>query len=315
MTFIDMTNQTLGDLKIIERDYDYGKDKNLKEWNKKTFWKCICIHCGAEIIRQGSILRMKGQNNKCPFCSKTSIKIGQKYGYLTVLSRDFNYKKENNIQSKRAYFLYECECGNKIIKDSQSLSHKKDINCGCKTKDKLLQSAEEKILDLTGKKFGLLTVISRNKEKSSPGQIFWNTKCDCGNNFIVCGKHLKQGRTISCGCSKKSIGEQQIEKILIEHSINFQKEYTISELNNKRFDFAILENNKPIRLIEYDGEQHFKSSTLFGEEEFNRLIKADKEKNEWAKENNIPLVRIPYKYKNKITYKMLFEDDSFLIKS
>ena len=92
-----MTNQTLGDLKIIERDYDYGKDKNLKEWNKKTFWKCICIHCGAEIIRQGSILRMKGQNNKCPFCSKTSIKIGQKYGYLTVLSRDFNYKKENNI--------------------------------------------------------------------------------------------------------------------------------------------------------------------------------------------------------------------------
>lgn len=35
MTFIDMTNQTLGDLKIIERDYDYGKDKNLKEWNKK----------------------------------------------------------------------------------------------------------------------------------------------------------------------------------------------------------------------------------------------------------------------------------------
>ena len=74
--------------------------------------------------------------------------------------------------------------------------------------------------DLTGKKFGLLTVISRNKEKSSPGQIFWNTKCDCGNNFIVCGKHLKQGSTISCGCSKKSIGEQQIETILIEYSIN-----------------------------------------------------------------------------------------------
>ena len=37
MTFIDLTNQTFGDLKVIKRDYEYGKNKGLKEWNKKLF--------------------------------------------------------------------------------------------------------------------------------------------------------------------------------------------------------------------------------------------------------------------------------------
>ena len=37
MAFIDLTGQIFGDLKVIERNYEYGKNKNLKEWNKKLF--------------------------------------------------------------------------------------------------------------------------------------------------------------------------------------------------------------------------------------------------------------------------------------
>lgn len=59
-----------------------------------------------------------------------------------------------------------------------------------------------KPIDLTGKKFGNLTVIKR-LNYSEPGHTFlWECKCDCGNITIVRGTNLKSGHTISCGCKK-----------------------------------------------------------------------------------------------------------------
>lgn len=57
-------------------------------------------------------------------------------------------------------------------------------------------------IDLTGKKFGRLTVISRfgsTKSKSAT----WLCKCECGNEKIVQTCHLKSGATTSCGCYQK----------------------------------------------------------------------------------------------------------------
>lgn len=309
---IDITGEIFGDLKVIERDYNYGKERNLKDWNKKTFWKCICLKCGEEQVRQGSELRKKKENNKCKYCGKSKIQIGEKYGLLTIISKNNNYKNEKDLKNRRAYFNCLCDCGNIVVKSSDHLRKNKNLNCGCLKEYKI---NEKKINDLSNKKFGLLTVIKINKEKSKPGQIFWDAICECGATITVCGKHLKNGYTISCGCYKSSIGEKQIEDILKENKIRYKKEYTVPELNNKRFDFAIFDDmNRLIRLIEYDGPQHFKPSNLFGEEEFNRLKLSDIEKNKWAKQNNIPLVRISFKYKNKINYEMLFENDNFLIK-
>ena len=60
-----------------------------------------------------------------------------------------------------------------------------------------------KLIDLTGKRFGKLTVIERSKDKISPnGQIqpMWLCRCDCGNETIVKGRMLREGRSKSCGC-------------------------------------------------------------------------------------------------------------------
>ena len=51
-------------------------------------------------------------------------------------------------------------------------------------------------------RYGYLTVIERapnNKE----GRAMWKCKCDCGNEVIVLGKHLRSGNTKSCGCYQK----------------------------------------------------------------------------------------------------------------
>lgn len=55
------------------------------------------------------------------------------------------------------------------------------------------------IKDLTGKRFGRLTVLE-SSGKSSNGKYQWNCKCDCGNYIIVKGNSLTTGHTKSCGC-------------------------------------------------------------------------------------------------------------------
>ena len=75
---------------------------------------------------------------------------------------------------------------------------------------------------------------------------YWICECDCGNEVIVWGTHLRNGHTKSCGCIK-SFGEDKISQILLENQINFKKQYTFNDLidkNKLRFDFAIFQDNK-----------------------------------------------------------------------
>lgn len=56
--------------------------------------------------------------------------------------------------------------------------------------------------DLIGKRFGRLTVVSRepnNKWK----ETMWRCECDCGGETITSGKHLRSGHTTSCGCKRQ----------------------------------------------------------------------------------------------------------------
>jgi hypothetical protein len=63
-----------------------------------------------------------------------------------------------------------------------------------------------KHIDLTGKKFGRLTVIRRLEDKRyGNGSFIYNCICDCGNYKLVSSKHLLSGATRSCGCLTKEM--------------------------------------------------------------------------------------------------------------
>lgn len=53
-------------------------------------------------------------------------------------------------------------------------------------------------IDLTGQRFGRLTVIERTGEQGS--RSMWLCRCDCGNLSTVSVSNLRNGHTQSCGC-------------------------------------------------------------------------------------------------------------------
>lgn len=60
------------------------------------------------------------------------------------------------------------------------------------------------LIDLTGKIFGQLTVISRDYETQkakNEAKPIWKCQCTCGNMISVLGKSLRDGKTVSCGCA------------------------------------------------------------------------------------------------------------------
>ena len=59
--------------------------------------------------------------------------------------------------------------------------------------------------DLTGKKYGRLTVIGEKPNtygKNGKATIYWNCICDCGKEVCVYNSDLKSKKTTSCGCQR-----------------------------------------------------------------------------------------------------------------
>lgn len=60
-----------------------------------------------------------------------------------------------------------------------------------------------RLIDLTGQRFGRLTVIRRDGTNKN-GSATWLCKCDCGNVKVASGRDLTNGDTKSCGCSRRA---------------------------------------------------------------------------------------------------------------
>ena len=124
--------------------------------------------------------------------------------------------------------------------------------------------------------------------------------------------NLKKGNTQSCGfCCENSHGNLKISKILEEANIPYEREKRFLDCKDKSylpFDFYIDDKY----LIEYDGKQHFKSEGFFDYESTHRH---DLIKNQWCKDNNISLIRIPYThYDNLCLEDLLLETSNFIVK-
>jgi len=59
-------------------------------------------------------------------------------------------------------------------------------------------------IDLTGKRFGRLTVICQD-DLTDNRMTTWRVRCDCGQEFTALGINLRRGATLSCGCLRRDM--------------------------------------------------------------------------------------------------------------
>ena len=304
----DLTGQKFGKLTVLEKD------------NTKTggaaYWICRC-DCGQIKVARGSNL-LNGSTSHCG-CSRKSNTvldmdslIGKRFNRLIVIERDMSKPIGHGHSS---YWKCQCDCGNVVSVSHSGLTTGKIQSCGCLKSEK---TTERQTLDLTNQRFGKLVALKNTNQLSSHHSYIWECKCDCGNIHYVSAENLRSGKTNSCGCQKKSRGEEIITQILLKHNISFIAEFGFPDLISEakvmlRYDFAILnDDNQVIKLIEFDGEQHYDKRSKYYSE---TIVKHDKLKNNYAKQHNIPLIRIPYDQLNNLNFDILFnQDDKFQIK-
>ena len=211
-------------------------------------------------------------------------------------------------KNNRLYYKCKCICGTifEARKDSIKSGHTR--SCGC------LSSRNGK--NLLYHKFNHLTVIEKSNRRSANGGLFWECQCDCSRQTIieVDAQSLITGRTQSCGCLC-SKGEETIAQLLTIHNIPFEKQKTFSTCRFSdtnypaKFDFFV---NKQY-IIEYNGIQHYQEVPFFNKT--NKHIKEkDIYKTNWCKENNIPLIRIPYSHLSQLTIDdLLLERSDYIV--
>ncbi|QQO92524.1 homing endonuclease [Staphylococcus phage Machias] len=118
----------------------------------------------------------------------------------------------------------------------------------------------------------------------------------CGNEYSVLIRHIiyDKNKCSKCQDFVNSRDEKEINKFLIEMGVDFERQYKFEDdkVKNLRFDFAVFKNNE-IKLIEFDGEFHFKEK-FGGPKAFEKVVYNDYLKNKFCFDNNIKLLRIPY---------------------
>ena len=279
-----LVGQKFGKLTVLEKT-------NFKTKDGKNIYKCKC-ECGKEYCTCSTSLRT-GVTKECNECSnfkKRKDITGQTFGKLIAL-----YPTDKRDSSRSVIWKCKCSCGNYTEVSVGQLTTKAIQSCGCLKKEAGQKTAK----DISGKRYGKLIAVEPTEKRYGNGSVVWKCRCDCGNIVYISVNSLEGNKQKSCGCSHgdiQSFGEKLIEKILNRNNINFKKEYSFNSCINPktnrklRFDFYLTDFNC---CIEYDGKQHYIETAFCKESLDERRIK-DKIKNQYCKEYNIKLIRIPY---------------------
>lgn len=185
----DLTGRRFGKLTVL--------GKTGKTEDRYTVWHCRC-DCGREIDVNTKKLT-RGTITNCGCIPKKNAKngtiledlTGQVFGSLTVLSRAEN-------RGKRASWNCRCSCGNEKIVTAQNLKSGRTKSCGCRRYHR--EGCHE---DLTGKRFGKLTVLYPAGKIDEESAMGWHCRCDCGQETDISERKLLYGISKSCGCLRQ----------------------------------------------------------------------------------------------------------------
>lgn len=177
--------------------------------NRKVLCKCECGDPNCLGTKEIALYSVTSGKTKTCGAGTTGFKdlTGQQFGQWEVLKYSGQHKK----------WVCRCTCG--IIQEVNLINLK---TASGKCRHNRLKE------DLTGKRFGYLTVLGYNKQSAR-----WICKCDCGNILEILGCNLTRDErgTRSCGCKR--------DELRINTMINKYGDISASRKNGPRPDWQI----------------------------------------------------------------------------
>lgn len=261
-----------------------GNEYTFLEPYKNSSAKIKCKHnkCGNTwAVSPNSFLR----GTRCPYCSKHrrwtveqyQCFLDEKWGHLyKVLGHKQNLMKVQHLK-----------CGYIWWTQPKRLHNKK--RCPKCHNNRLLTTKE--FIKNVNKKFPNEFEVMSEYKGSKEKILVKHLKCD--HTWWIKPNNLLMG--YGCPYCNQSHGERIIDNILeqtysLKNGIDFQYGYVLP--NKLHLDFYLPKQRIG---IEYDGEQHFRAVKFFGGQK--GLIERqehDHQKDQYCKDHQIKLIRIPY---------------------
>lgn len=235
------------------------------------------------------------RGKRCPKCFGTPKKTNEEFVkevYDLVGNEYVFLEKYVNNKTKIRCKHSVCGCEYKV-KPLSFLSGTRCPHCKgdriSESKTKTNEQFKKEVFDLVEREYEFLDTYKDGRTKIKCKHNIDN----CGHEWYVMPDNFLQGSR--CPQCSSSTGEVQIGLYLDKLNIKNIRQHSFEKCKNIRplyFDFYLPDYNL---LIEYDGIQHFEPVKFFGgEEKFKQQQENDNIKNQYCKDNNISLLRIPY---------------------
>jgi hypothetical protein len=155
-----------------------------------------------------------------PFPPQVENLIGRQYGRLTVVAF-------SEVRSGKSYWQCQCTCGNELEVRTDALKApvQGEKSCGCYNRERASHDCQNRLEDLTGRRFNRLLVLEYAGSKGH--KHYWKCRCDCGNIKTIRADSLKGGRYKSCGCYGDSIRGQVARERMTTHGMSNTPIYNV----------------------------------------------------------------------------------------
>jgi hypothetical protein len=276
---------------VHDNAYDYAKTRYAGAHKKITF---TCPTHGDNTLRAGDHLNGRGCK-KCGWSRLAASKQSTLADFIVKANRvhnnryDYSRSRYTKMQDP---ITINCTIHGEFTQNANShLMGRGCPLCGNDSQKKKLRSNREAFIVKARR-------IHGNKyDYSQVEYVNAHTKVKIG-----CAEHgffeqTPHNHLIGHECAKCQIskGEKYIEGWLKSHDVTYNREHRFDDCRNVLplpFDFHIPDMNL---LIEFDGRQHFEPVDFFGGlRSFVQCQINDTIKNNYAANNNIPLIRIKY---------------------
>jgi very-short-patch-repair endonuclease len=271
---------------IVKVDCDYcGEEYEMVWYHYKEIQdkneKCACYNCRNKKKYENNL-----RDRQLKLYEK-ALKACDKKGYILA-------SKMGDIKNNTSYIVYICPIhGEQKMRIANLINGRGCPECNYNLKSEKYRlspdEVEKRIVDLGGKLLNKQDYIN-NTEKNLIVRCAY-----CGTLFSTSlALFTQHGGQMCSNCKNtESIGERRIKNYFESNNILYEQEkwfHDCRDIKPLPFDFYLPYYNM---IVEFDGEQHFKNNH-FTHSKLSYTQAHDTIKNEYCKDNNIKLVRIPY---------------------